>query len=132
MENTLKTLQGISEGSYKEKGSRFPAFAMPVKSADEVKSLLAAYKKEHHKAKHICYAYRLGPDAALYRACDNGEPSGTAGRPILRQIEAAGLTDTLVVVVRYFGGTLLGTGGLVHAYKTASEEAVRGGTAVPL
>ena len=132
MENKLNTLQGISEGCYKEKGSRFLAYAMPIHSADEVKGILAAYKKEHHKAKHICYAYRLGPQAALYRACDNGEPSGTAGRPILRQIEAAGLTDTLVVVVRYFGGTLLGTGGLVHAYKTASEEAVKNGTPAPI
>ena len=124
MNTDLKIPTGITEGLYKEKGSRFLAFARPMQSPDELKPILNAYKKEHHKAKHICFAYRIGQQGETFRANDNGEPPGTAGRPILRQIEAAGLTNTLVVVVRYFGGTLLGTGGLANAYKTAVQEAV--------
>ena len=114
----------LSEGCYKEKGSKFLAYAMPIGSKEEVKEIVNRYKKEHHKAKHVCFAYRIGNDI---RANDNGEPSGTAGRPILRQIDAANLDNALVVVVRYFGGTLLGTGGLINAYKTASQDAIQNG-----
>ena len=124
MSTDLKIPTGITEGRYKEKGSKFFAFARPLHSSDELKEILNTYKKEHHKAKHICFAYRIGEKGENFRANDNGEPPGTAGRPILRQIEAAGFTDTLVVVVRYFGGTLLGTGGLANAYKTAAQEAL--------
>ena len=114
----------LSEGCYKEKGSKFLAYVLPIGSKDEVKEIVNRYKKEHHKAKHVCFAYRIGNDI---RANDNGEPSGTAGRPILRQIDAANLDNALVVVVRYFGGTLLGTGGLINAYKTASQDAIQNG-----
>lgn len=116
------TLTGLTEGVYKEKGSKFLAFAMPITSKEEVKEIVNQYKKEHHKAKHVCFAYRIGEDI---RANDNGEPSGTAGRPILRQIDAANLDNVLVVVVRYFGGTLLGTGGLINAYKCAAQDAIK-------
>lgn len=122
------TLTGLTEGIYKEKGSKFLAFAMPITSKEEVKTIVNRYKKEHHKAKHVCFAYRIGEDI---RANDNGEPSGTAGRPILRQIDAANLDNTLVVVVRYFGGTLLGTGGLINAYKTAAQDAIKNGITTP-
>ncbi len=114
----------LSEGCYKEKGSKFLAYVLPISSKEEVKEIINRYKKEHHKARHVCYAYRMGNDI---RANDNGEPSGTAGRPILRQIDAANLDNALVVVVRYFGGTLLGTGGLINAYKTASQDAIQNG-----
>ena len=116
------TLTGLTEGIYKEKGSKFLAFAMPITSKEEVKEIVNRYKKEHHKAKHVCFAYRIGQDI---RTNDNGEPSGTAGRPILRQIDAANLDNVLVVVVRYFGGTLLGTGGLINAYKCAAQDAIK-------
>lgn len=118
----FNTLGPIGEGIYKEKGSKFIGFALHVDSTDKVKEIVYAYKKEHHKARHVCYAYKIGSDI---RANDNGEPSGTAGRPILRQIESSGLENLLVVVVRYFGGTLLGTGGLINAYKLASQEAIK-------
>lgn len=117
----------LSEGCYKEKGSKFLAYVLPISSKEEVKEIVNRYKKEHHKAKHVCFAYRIGQDI---RANDNGEPSGTAGRPILRQIDAANLDNALVVVVRYFGGTLLGTGGLINAYKTASQDAIQNGLTV--
>ncbi len=123
-EDSKNTLTSISEGIYKEKGSKFLAFAMPITSKEEVKEIVNRYKKEHHKAKHVCFAYRMGQDI---RANDNGEPSGTAGRPILRQIDAANLDNVLVVVVRYFGGTLLGTGGLINAYKCAAQDAIKNG-----
>lgn len=122
------TLTGLTEGVYKEKGSKFLAFAMPITSKEEVKEIVNRYKKEHHKAKHVCFAYRIGEDI---RANDNGEPSGTAGRPILRQIDAANLDNVLVVVVRYFGGTLLGTGGLINAYKCAAQDAIKNGITTP-
>ncbi len=121
-EDSKNTITSISEGIYKEKGSKFLAFAMPITSKEEVKEIVNRYKKEHHKAKHVCFAYRMGQDI---RANDNGEPSGTAGRPILRQIDAANLDNVLVVVVRYFGGTLLGTGGLINAYKCAAQDAIK-------
>ncbi len=119
-----KTIHAPVEGEYKEKGSKFLAFAYPVNSEDEVKMLLEDLKKRHHTARHHCWAYRLLPDGSKYRAYDDGEPSNSAGKPILGQIESFGLTQTCVIVVRYFGGTLLGVGGLMHAYKEAAKNAL--------
>ncbi|QEY23894.1 IMPACT family protein [Neisseria animalis] len=121
---TYKTITAPVQAEFKDKGSRFIAFAYPVQTADEVKQYLESLKEAHHKARHWCYAYRLGVDGTRFRANDDGEPSGSAGRPILGQIDSAELTDVLVVVVRYFGGTLLGVPGLIHAYKTATAEAL--------
>lgn len=114
---TYQTLAAPSYAELKDKGSKFMAFAHPINSSDEVKALLDPLKKEHFKAVHFCYAYRLGTDGSDYRANDDGEPSGSAGRPILGQIDSAELTDVVVIVVRYFGGTLLGVPGLIQAYK---------------
>lgn len=113
-----------SEGLYKELGSRFMAFAYPVESESEVKSIVDSLKKEYHDARHHCFAYRIGLDGARFRANDDGEPSGSAGRPILGQIDSAGLSDILVVVVRYFGGIKLGVPGLIRAYKAAAADAL--------
>ncbi|HLP06077.1 MAG TPA: YigZ family protein [Paludibacter sp.] len=124
MTESYKTIKTTSEGTYKEKGSKFMAFALPVNSVDEVKEIVRNYRKEYYDARHVCYAYVLGPDKSESRANDDGEPSGTAGRPILGQINSFGLTNVLVVVVRYFGGILLGTGGLATAYKEASADAL--------
>jgi uncharacterized YigZ family protein len=121
--DTYKTIKSCSEGIYKEKGSKFLAFALPVRTADEVKNLLAQHRKEYYDARHVCYAYRLGADKTDFRANDDGEPSGTAGKPILGQIVSNDLTDTLIIVVRYFGGVLLGTGGLIVAYREAAADA---------
>jgi uncharacterized YigZ family protein len=123
-DDTYKTIKSLSEGIYKEKGSKFLAFAHPVQSVEEVKILLEQYRKDYYDARHVCYAYMLGADGGETRTNDDGEPSGTAGRPILGQIQSFGLTNVLVVVIRYFGGILLGTGGLVVAYKTAAAEAL--------
>ncbi|OSI07890.1 IMPACT family member yigZ [Neisseria animaloris] len=120
-----KTITGPVQAEFKDKGSRFIAFAYPIQSAAEVKRYVESLREEHHKARHWCYAYRLGVDGTQFRANDDGEPSGSAGRPILGQIDSAELTDVLIVVVRYFGGTLLGVPGLIHAYKTASAEALK-------
>lgn len=125
LEDTYQTIKALSEGLYKEKGSKFLAFSHPVESATEVKTLLDQYRKTYYDARHICFAYRLGPDAAESRSSDDGEPSGTAGRPIQGQIQSFGLTNVLVIVVRYFGGILLGTGGLVVAYKAAAADALQ-------
>jgi len=122
--DTYKTIEGTSEGLYKEKGSKFLAFAHPVDNLEAVKALLDDYRKRYHDARHVCFAYSLGPEREETKAGDDGEPSGTAGRPILGQIQSFGLTNVLVVVVRYFGGILLGTGGLVVAYKSAAAEAL--------
>lgn len=122
--DTYQTIKNVSEGLYKEKGSKFIAFAHPVQTLSEVKPILDHYRKIYHDARHVCYAYVLGPEGAEFRANDDGEPSGTAGRPIHGQIQSYGLTNVLVVVIRYFGGILLGTGGLVVAYKAASAEAL--------
>lgn len=119
------TIAAPVQAEFKDKGSRFIAFAYPVKTAETVKKHVYALREAHHKARHWCYAYRLGTDGNTFRANDDGEPSGSAGRPILGQIDSAGLTDVLVVVVRYFGGTLLGVPGLIHAYKTATAEALQ-------
>ena len=119
-----KTIEAISEGLYKEKGSKFLSFAIPVKSVEGTKEILAEYRKRFFDARHVCYAYMLGYDRTEFRANDDGEPSGTAGRPILGQINSRELTNVLVIVVRYFGGVLLGTGGLVTAYKEAAADAL--------
>jgi len=118
------SLAGIGEGLYREKGSKFISFAYPVSSVEEIKDVLASVRKKYYDARHVCYAYVLGVDRHEFRANDDGEPSGTAGRPILGQIHSRSLTDVLVVVIRYFGGVLLGTGGLVVAYKEAAAEAL--------
>ena len=123
--DTYRTVAGASSAEFKDKGSRFIAFAYPIRRADEVKALLEPLRQSHHKARHWCYAYRVGTDGLQFRANDDGEPAGSAGRPILGQIDSAALTDVLVVVVRYFGGTLLGVPGLIHAYKTATAEALK-------
>ncbi|MCQ2139116.1 MAG: YigZ family protein [Bacteroidales bacterium] len=123
--DTYSSVAGASEGLYKELGSRFMAFAYPVESEEEVKLHVDAIKKEYHDARHHCFAYRLGLDGARFRASDDGEPSGSAGRPILGQIDSAGLSDILVVVVRYFGGIKLGVPGLIRAYKTATADAIQ-------
>jgi hypothetical protein len=121
---TYKTIASTTQAEFKDKGSRFIAFAYPIQTLEEVKQYVSILKEEHHKARHWCYAYRLGVDGTQFRANDDGEPAGSAGRPILGQIDSAGLTDVLVIVVRYFGGTLLGVPGLIHAYKTAAAEAL--------
>ena len=124
MPDTYKTITAPTEGIYKEKGSKFLSFAIPVHTADEVKELVKTYKKDYYDARHVCYAYMLGAERKEFRANDDGEPSGTAGRPILGQINSRELTNVLVIVVRYFGGILLGTGGLVVAYKEATADAL--------
>lgn len=122
MEDTYLTLNRPAEGVYRDKGSRFLAFGYPVKREEEVRELLAAVRKKYHDARHHCYAYRLGVHGETYRMNDDGEPSGTAGKPIHGQLLSAGVTGVLVVVVRYFGGTLLGTGGLIQAYRAATKD----------
>lgn len=124
MSDTFKTISTSTEGIYKEKGSKFLSFAIPVRHADEVKEIVKEYRKRFFDARHVCYAYMLGPEHKEFRTNDDGEPSGTAGRPILGQINSRELTDILVIVVRYFGGVLLGTGGLVVAYKEATADAL--------
>jgi uncharacterized YigZ family protein len=122
--DTYKTIRASSQGVYKEKGSRFVAIAYPVSSAEEIKELLEKTRKEYHEAKHHCYAYIIGPDKTNRKVNDDGEPSGTAGRPILGQINSFGLTNILVIVSRNFGGTLLGVSGLINAYRTAAALAI--------
>ena len=128
MSDTYRTIAAPSEGLYKDKGSKFLAFAYHVTSEAEVKEHLDKIHKQYFDARHHCYAYNLGPTKAQYRANDDGEPSGTAGRPIHGQLLSADLTDTLIIVVRYFGGILLGTSGLITAYKTAAREAINNAT----
>ena len=124
MEDKYLTINAPSEGLYKEKGSKFIAFAIPVSNVEQIKEILEEKRKEHHDARHVCYAYILGVDKADYRSNDDGEPSGTAGRPILGSLLSAGVTNVLIAVVRYFGGTKLGTSGLINAYKVASADAL--------
>lgn len=119
-----RTVAAEATGIYKEKGSRFLAFAYNVETADEAKALLREKQKEYHDARHHCYAWRLGGGEGETKVGDDGEPSGTAGRPILGQIQSAGLTNIVVIVVRYFGGIKLGTGGLIVAYKEATADAL--------
>ena len=132
--NAFDAYQSIgapSQGLFKDNGSRFIAFAFPVETEDEVKEHVAALKKEYHDARHHCFAYRLGYKGDVWRAADDGEPSGSAGRPILGQIDSMGLSDILVVVVRYFGGIKLGIPGLIRAYKTSTADALRQAAVVP-
>lgn len=121
---TYKTIAKLSEGFYKEKGSKFIAFAVPVETEAQIKAFIAQKRKEHHQAVHVCSAFRLGADHKLYRASDDGEPSNSAGPPILGQIQNFELTNILIAVVRYYGGTNLGVGGLIAAYRTAAKDAL--------
>ena len=125
-----KTITGPAEGEYSEKRSKFLAFAHPVHSVDEIKELVESYQKKYYDARHCCYAYMLGPERKEFRANDNGEPSGTAGKPILGQINSHELTNVLIVVVRYFGGIKLGTSGLIVAYRQAALEAIQAATII--
>lgn len=124
MEDTYKTIKRVSEGYYTEKRSRFISYAIPVRTVNEVKAQLEKYRKQYYNARHVCWAYMLGADRQTFRANDDGEPSSTAGKPILGQINSNELTDILIVVVRYFGGIELGTSGLIVAYRTAAAEAI--------
>ena len=124
MTDLYLTIETSSEGYYKEKGSKFLAFAYPVNSEKAIKDKLAALRKEYHDARHHCYAWRLEPEMTHYRVNDDGEPSGSAGKPIYGQIVSRNLSDLLIVVVRYFGGTLLGVGGLINAYRSAASDAL--------
>ncbi len=124
MEDTYRTIRDLSEGYYTEKRSRFLSFALPVRTPDEVKTQLDIYRKKYYDARHVCWAYMLGPDRTTFRANDDGEPSSTAGKPILGQINSNNLTDILIIVIRYFGGIELGTSGLIVAYRTAAAEAI--------
>ena len=125
MTDEYKTItEIIGEGFYSEKRSKFLAFAHHVETIDEIKNILASYRKKYYDARHVCYAYVLGADKADFRANDDGEPSSTAGKPILGQINSYGLTNVLVIVVRYYGGVNLGTGGLIVAYRTAAADAL--------
>lgn len=129
-EDTYKTITALAEGIYTEKRSKFIAIALPVQSVAAVKEYLETYQKKYYDARHVCYAYMLGPERKDFRANDNGEPSGTAGKPILGQINSHGLTDVLVIVVRYFGGIKLGTSGLIVAYRMAAAEALGAATVI--
>ena len=122
--DTYKSIAEPAEGLFKDNGSRFIALAYPVETEDEIKEIVQRLKKEYHDARHHCYAWRLGLDGEPWRANDDGEPSGSAGRPILGQIDSAGLSDILVIVVRYFGGIKLGIPGLIRAYKTSTADAL--------
>lgn len=130
MDDTFKTIAAPAEGTYSEKRSKFLAFAIPVRTQDEVKELVKEYQKKYYDARHACYAYMLGHERKDFRANDNGEPSGTAGKPILGQINSNELTDILIIVVRYFGGIKLGTSGLIGAYKTAAADAIANATII--
>lgn len=123
-DDSYRTIKAVSEGYYSEKRSRFIAYAVPVRTADEVKEELDRYRKRYYDARHVCWAYMLGHERTEFRANDDGEPSSTAGKPILGQINSNELTNILVLVVRYFGGIELGTGGLIVAYRTAAAEAI--------
>lgn len=129
-EDTYKTIAGPSEGIYREKGSKFIALAFPVETEAEIKEKLAEIQKQYFDARHHCYSYILGPNKDAYRLNDNGEPSGTAGRPIHGQLLSKDLTNTLVIVVRYFGGIKLGVSGLINAYKTATKDALDNATII--
>ena len=121
---SFQTIKAATEGAYKEKGSKFLAFAYPVESEEEIKEKLTELKKKYFDARHHCFAYMLGADKAKFRAFDDGEPNHSAGDPILGQIKSKNLTNVLIVVVRYFGGTKLGVGGLIQAYKIAADDAL--------
>ena len=122
--DSYKTVKTLSQGLYKDKGSKFISFAYPVAEQESVKPIIDELKKKYHDSRHCCYAYMIGYQCQIWRVNDDGEPSGTAGKPILGQINSAGLTNILIAVVRYFGGTLLGTSGLINAYKCAAAAAI--------
>lgn len=122
--DTYQTIASSSDGLFKDRGSKFIALAFPVVSEDDIKDILKELRKKYHDARHHCYAYRLGADMTIFRANDDGEPSNSAGKPILGQIQSKNLTDVLIVVIRYFGGTLLGVGGLINAYRSAAADAL--------
>lgn len=124
MVDCYQTIKEKSEGTYSELRSKFLAFALPVRTAEEALGKVAEYQKQYFDARHVCWAYRLGAEGQEYRSNDNGEPSGTAGKPILGQLLSHNLSDVLVIVVRYFGGVKLGTSGLIVAYRTAADEAL--------
>ncbi len=123
-EDHYSTIAKAAEGVFKDKGSKFIAYAYPIASESDVKGLITNLKTEHGKARHFCWAFRISPDRSVFRLNDGGEPSGTAGRPILNSLLSAELTNILVVVVRYFGGTLLGVPGLINAYKMSTQDAL--------
>ena len=127
MRDSYKILTKPSEGTYSELRSKFLAFAIPVRTAEEAMEQVTKYQKEYFDARHVCWAYRLGPDGEEYRSNDNGEPSGTAGKPILGQMVSADVSDLIILVIRYFGGVKLGTSGLIVAYRTAAAEALEAG-----
>jgi uncharacterized YigZ family protein len=129
-DDTYLTLKAPCEGIFKDKGSKFLAFAFPVENEEEIKQLVQSLKKEHFSARHHCYAWRLGAKGDQFRANDDGEPSGTAGRPILGQLLSKNVTFALIVVVRYFGGTLLGVSGLINAYKSAAQDVLENGSVI--
>lgn len=131
-EDIFLTVKNESEGIYKDKGSKFLAFAFQVYSEDLIKEIISDIRKKHFSARHVCWAYRLGAKKQNFRVNDDGEPSNSAGKPIYGQIQAYNLSNVLVVVVRYFGGTLLGVGGLIHAYKEAAADALRNAEIVSL
>jgi uncharacterized YigZ family protein len=118
------SIKAPSQGLYKEKGSRFISFAFPVQDQEEIKPILDRIRKEHHEARHHCFAWMTGHERLNWRVSDDGEPSGTGGRPIMGQINSFGLTNILIVVTRYFGGTLLGVSGLINAYRSAAADAI--------
>jgi uncharacterized YigZ family protein len=126
----FKTIAAATTSLFKDRGSKFLGYSFPINSIEEVKAKLIEVKQEHPKATHHCFAYRIGIDGLSFRASDDGEPSGSAGRPILGQIDSAGFTNVLVVIVRYYGGTMLGVPGLINAYKTATTEALQ--IAIPI
>lgn len=128
--DTYRTLKAPSEGIYKEKGSKFLAFAYPVNTEEEIKERLDEVRKEYYDARHHCYAWFLGADKSRFRANDDGEPSNSAGKPILGKLQSHDLSQILIVVVRYFGGIKLGVGGLINAYRSAADDAIINGTIV--
>jgi len=130
--DTYLTIKAFSQGLFKEKGSRFIALAWPVTNQEEIKSILENIRKEHHSARHHCFAWRLGHERQTFRVNDDGEPSGSAGKPILGQISSLNLTNILIVVVRYFGGKLLGVSGLINAYRSAAESALKNSEIIEL
>ncbi len=132
IKSTYKTMVSLTEGTYKEKGSKFIGFATACYSEQEAKEFLETWRKEHYQSRHLCYAYRFGVDQKVFRANDDGEPNNSAGIPILGQIQSFDLSNILIGVVRYFGGTKLGVGGLVQAYKAAAKEAIENGEIVEL
>lgn len=129
-EDTYRTIAEPSEGIYTEKRSKFIAIALPVRTLEEIKAHIETYQKKYYDARHVCYAYMLGAERKDFRSNDNGEPSGTAGKPILGQINSNELTDVLIIIVRYFGGIKLGTGGLIIAYKAAAAAAIAAATII--